>query len=89
MSDEDIVKSLRQIARALGQALAPIEQTKKEIEEVFNREILRTLYSLPVKQQPSLEEMLENIKSSLGLEDENLEEYLRKKFGASRDSNQS
>lgn len=69
--------------------MAPIKQTKKEIEEVFNREILRTLYSLPVKQQPSLEEMLENIKSSLGLEDENLEGYLRKRFSASRDSNQS
>ncbi len=70
----------------LGQALAPLEQTKRELEEVFGKELLRSLYSLPVKQQPSLDEMLESIKSSLGLEDENLDEYLRKRFGTSRNS---
>ncbi len=86
MSEEDIVKTLRQIARMLGQALAPLEQTKRELEEVFGKELLRSLYSLPVKQQPSLDEMLESIKSSLGLEDENLDEYLRKRFGTSRNS---
>ncbi len=70
----------------LGQALAPLEQTKRELEEVFSKDILKSLYSLPVKQQPSIDEMLESIKSSLGLEDENLDEYLRKRFGTSRNS---
>ncbi len=80
---------LSRLARVLGRTLGPIIEAaeevetiiKKELEEALGEEALQRLYKLPDGREPSIEEMIDYIRRSLGLDEGvSLEEYLKSRF---------